>query len=519
MPSVSHIHICYGSESGHAETLARSLAQQSFLQSYRPTISTLNETDFTALTESSLLLIITSSFGDGEAPENAENFLENFAANPTACRGKYAVFGLGDTGYDHFCGFSRKVDEALKSGGMRPFIERVDADLNYAEIFKQWLPLLESALIFPRAEAVVHDLSVKVYDENRTYRAKVLEIKRLAQSEPPVYHLRLSLQESGIFYQAGDLIYVRTEQSEALSAEFVAWFGDEAARDVLQGKELRLLSKGLLRDLAKICGNAQLKALTKISNKKALEEYLYGHDLLDVLYDFDPEKKIGLADLVAVLGNSNARAYSISSCGKTHPEYVDLCVRQVQYQLGERCYHGTVSGRLAQLQAGGFVEIFAKSNPNFHLPEEGNAPIVMIGSGTGIAPFIGFLQNLAGRKAKTESYLFFGERYRAKDFLYQAELEQYLEKGTLHGLFTAFSRDQAEKFYVQHALLEQSGLIWSLIEKGARFYICGGKAMSKAVDEALKRIAEQVGGQSSTDAFNSIVAKLVAEGRLYRDVY
>lgn len=512
----SHLHIAYGSESGNAEQLAHQLFQQDFIQAHQPTLSTLNEVDLLSL-DDRLLIIITSSFGDGEPPENAQDFLENFAANPTACTRRYVIFGLGDMSYDKFCGYSKQLHDTLRARHWQALIEPVEADLNYQEIFNQWLPLLQQALTQPSETPLAHNLSVKVYGEKQPFAAEVLNIKRLAQAEPPVYHLRLSLKDSRIFYQAGDLIYVQVAQPDELLTELTNWFEDKRTIDMLRHKELRLLSKNVLRDLAKLNGNAELKALIKISNKKALEQYLYGHDLLDVLRDFDPEKKITLADLAEIVGNLTARAYSISSCGKTHPDYVDLCVRQVQYQLNDRHYHGTASTQLAQLQAGDFVSVFAKANSNFHLPDDPNAPVVMIGSGTGIAPFIGFLQNRQAHAG--ENYLFFGERHRASDFLYQAELEHYQQNGTLSQLFTAFSRDQTEKYYVQHALLEQGELIWSLIEKGAYFYICGGKTMSKAIDEALVQIAEKIGNQPYVDAFNNIITQLVAEKRLMRDVY
>lgn len=518
MRPISHLHIALGSESGNAEKLAQQLAQQPFLQAYQPAISTLNEVDLTTLAENSLLLVITSSFGDGEPPANADNFAENLE-NSTACAFRYAVFGLGDVTYDKFCGFSKQIDAQLQAKQAQPLIDRVDADLNYQEIFKLWLPLLEQALQQPSEQALTHNLSVQVYGEDAAFEAEVLEIKHLAQSDPAVYHLRLSLKESGIFYQAGDLIYVRVQQPDSLLAEYSAWFGDNTAAEQLRHKELRLLSKNVLRDIQKITGSAELKDLTKISNKKALEQYLYGHDLLDVLRKFDAEKKVTLADLGEILSNLSARAYSISSCSKTYPDYVDLCVRHVSYELDGRRYHGTASNYLVQRQAGDLVSIFAKANPNFRLPETLNAPIVMIGSGTGIAPHIAFLQALKQKNTGVKSYLFFGERYRAKDFLYQVELEGYLADSTLTQLFTAFSRDQVGKFYVQDALAQQRTLIWSLIQQGAYFYICGSKAMSKAVDAELIKIADEVGNQTYVDDFNNIIAQLVAENRLLRDVY
>ncbi|QIW14974.1 sulfite reductase [Pasteurellaceae bacterium RH1A] len=516
--TIYQVHIAYGSESGNAQALATQLANQDFLQKYAPTLATLNDTDPSQLDSQTLLVIITSSFGDGEPPANAEDFAEKLA-NLTACPFPYVLFGLGDVTYDKFCGYSKALHTQLQAKQARTLIEPVEADLNYQEIFKHWLPLLEEALANPPEQPLSHQLSVQVYDENTTFEAEVLEIKHLAQSEPEVYHLRLSLKDSGIFYQAGDLIYVRVEQSQSLLEEFAKWFQNPTACDLLRHKELRLLSKNVLRDLNKIMGSAELKDLLKISNKKALESYLYGRDALDVLRDFDPEKKVGLADLSEVLANLTARAYSISSCGKTHPDYVDLCIRHIYYTLGERNYQGTASHYLASLQAGQKVQIFAKANPNFRLPEALKSPIVMIGAGTGIAPAIGFLQSLEAQGSPVASYLFFGERHQAKDFLYEAELEAFKAKGVLTELFTAFSRDQAEKIYVQDALKAEADLVWSLIKEGAYFYVCGSKAMSKALDEALIEIADRVGGQPYVDDFNNIVAELVAAGRLLRDVY
>ncbi|MBN6066893.1 sulfite reductase flavoprotein subunit alpha [Aggregatibacter actinomycetemcomitans] len=517
-PSISRIHIAYGSESGNAQALATELANQPFLQAYQTSVSTLNETDPNAFDQHTLLLVVTSSFGDGEPPENADEFLETLE-KMTALSCRYCVFGLGDVAYDHFCGFSKQVDDALQHKQAKALIERVDADLNFREIFKQWLPLLQQALAELPELPVSHQLSVQVYNENTVYQAEVLEIQRLALSEPAVYHLRLSLKNSGIFYQAGDLVYVQIEQPDEVLAQYAQWFDDKSAVEMLRKKELRLLSKNLLRDVSKITGNAELKELTKISNKKALESYLYGHDLLDVLRDFDPEKKVTLADLTEITANLTARAYSISSCGKTHPEYTDLCIRHVAYHLGERDYQGTASDQLAQLRIGQKIAIFLKANPTFRLPEKLNAPLVMIGSGTGIAPFIGFLQALEGQKINVESDLFFGERHRAKDFLYQETLENYQRKGVLTHLFTAFSRDQAEKYYVQNALEEQAEHIWSRIQQGAYFYICGSKSMSKAVDDALIKIAADIGNRPYVDAFDNVVAELIAAGRLLRDVY
>ncbi|KAA8734944.1 sulfite reductase flavoprotein subunit alpha [Acinetobacter qingfengensis] len=512
------IFIAYGSESGHAESLAYQLYQQDFLQSYDLSIATLNDIDIANIHQNSLLIIITSTFGDGEAPENAEDFLnklELFDRLPF----RYSIFALGDASYDHFCGYGKQLDQIFQEKQAQTLIQRVDADLNFQDIFNQWQPLLQQSLSNLPSEPVQHNLSIQVYNENSTYTAKVLEIKHLAQSEPAVFHLTLDLQNSGIRYQAGDLLYVNVDNPDDLLALYAQWFNDAQATVVLKNKELRVLNKNVLRAIAKLCQHEHLKELLKISNKKALEEYLYVHDLLDVLQDFDTEKHIQLNELVEILANRTARAYSISSCGKTHTEAVDLCIRQVGYHHQQRDYQGITSCYLANLKPDNQVSVFVRSNPNFHLPENINAPIIMIGAGTGIAPFIGFLQFIEQYTPSTNSYLFFGERYRQHDFLYETELNQYLAANVLNGLFTAFSRDQTEKYYVQDALLDQAELVWQLLEQGAYIYVCGSKNMGKAVDESLIYIAEHIGQQTYVDAFNNIIANLVSQGRLLKDLY
>lgn len=515
---IRSIHIAYGSESGNAQALAQDLHGQAFLQKYDLHLSDLNSLDLSALGADSLLLVITSSFGEGGPPSNADGFSDGLLALGSLPV-RYCVFGLGDTSYPAFCGFSKSLAAALAEKQAQALIDPVEADLDYWAIYRQWLPLLQTALENPTGRPLTHRLSVTAYGRNTAYSAQVLSCERMAASEPEVYRLRLDLTGSGIAYQAGDLLYVNVSQPDALLDEYAAYFGSEEARTLLKHKELRLLDKTLLRGLAKICDNAELKNLLKISNKKALEQYIHGHDLLDVLRTFDPDKKITLAQLAEAAADINPRAYSAATCGRTHPDHIEICVRRIRYRLDGRDYQGTASSLLCGIAAGSRIEVFAKSNTNFHLPASGNAPIVMIGAGTGIAPFVGFLQNLTSAAPRPESYLFFGERREAADFLYREELQAYLEQGVLTGLYTAFSRDGAEKYYVQDALRAQGRLVWALIERGAYFYICGGKNMAKAVEETLIHISEEIGGRTGGNMFDNIVADLTGAGRLLKDVY
>lgn len=516
------IYIAYGSESGNAENLAITLHNKlnTKFANHKIYLSTLDEISLSSLGNSDVLLVITSSFGDGEPPANASVFHEQLLeAENIACQ--YAVFGLGDVSYPKFCGFSIEVDALLAEKGAITLAKRVDADNHYQPFFEIWTLALQAYFSGNPDELKYLSLQVKAYDENQGFTGTVYNNKRINTGDFPVYNTVIDIAGSGINYQAGDLLYLLPPVNQNTLARIEAFYGQlsKVEKEALSNKELRLLGKPLLRAVAKHTKNADLKKLTKVSASDELAEYIYGRDVADLLQDFCTPQSLNISDLLNILSAQLPRAYSIASSGSANlsakPDTVRLCVREVSYKQNGTIYHGTGSHFLANAQQGDNVVVFVRDNPHFHLPKNPNAPIIMIGAGTGIAPYLGFLE----ASHKGEMYLFFGERRREHDFLYEDELKQYLEDGKLTVLYTAFSRDQNEKIYVQDCLKQQGKKVWALIQNQAEIYLCGSKAnLGKAIDTVLCDIAQTYGGLDEVQA-KQWLYEMVTSQRYHQDLY
>lgn len=512
---MSSIYIAYGSESGNAQRLASSLFQQ-LEKEHSPTLMTLNEIELSTLTADDTLLIITSSFGDGEPTGNAEIFYENLLATETLnCQ--FAVFGLGDVSYPQFCGFSIAVDKRLRDCGATAIASRVDADTHFQTFFEQWSTAVLASFAGDKHTLKNLHLQVKAYSENQSFAGNIQSVQRINSGEFPVYDIQVDITGSGMNYQAGDLLYILPPPNQsALSrlADFYPTLSDEQ-RNALGQKELRQIGKPLLRALVKKTANPELKKLTKMSAAKALANYLYGRDIADVLNDFCTPDNVGVDDLLNLLSTQLPRAYSIASCGEASPDCVRLCVREVAYQLNDKSYWGSGSHFLSHSSAGTVVNVYVRANPHFHLPVDNAVPIIMIGAGTGIAPYLGFLE----QQRQGETHLFFGERHREQDFLYQHELQAHLDSGHLTALYTAFSRDQAEKIYVQDVLRQQGENLWRLLQNRAEIYLCGSKNnLGKSIDGVLCDMAKQYGGLDD-DAADTWLFELNSQNRLHKDLY
>lgn len=518
--------IAYGSESGNAEQLARKLNKLSCLYSRKLELVDLDQLQLQGLDAKDFVLVVTSTFGDGEPPGNADEFAERLAATASLPSFQYAVFAIGDVAYTNFCKFGQDIDAQFNDKGAIRVVNRVDADINYHAFFQQWTDTV--CAVFAGDSQIGQQLQLKVtsYSETSPHQATIRNISRLNTSSSGVYQIELDISNSGMNYRAGDLLYVLPNNQPELLQSLAVWFNNKQVYKLLQDKELRLLGKSLLRTLAKKSNNLTLKEKLKVRNKEALANYLYGRDLLDVLQDCGDCGFISLVDLVDELPQQAARAYSISSSdlnkeNKSKPTQVSLCIRDVAYEFEQRKHFGAASHRLCHGKTGEKINVFVRSNPSFHLHlvDNANNPIIMIGAGTGIAPYIGFLQQIEAQDKQTETLLIFGERYQKQDFLYQSELERWLKLGVLSQLVTAFSRDQEQKYYVQHAIIEQGEKVWSLLNKGAVIYVCGSKKnLSIAVTDALTSIVLKYGNQSITQAEKYIV-RLFAVGRYRQDLY
>jgi len=512
-----NILIAFGSESGRAKLLAERLISGLALGEAR--CVSLDQLPLDSLGARDLLLVITSTFGDGEPPGNALEFDQQLDTASGVSGFHYGVFALGDVAYANFCKFGRKVDESLQKLGARRLIRRVDADLDTEHFFSQWQACVHALLCSKRDSALDLDLQVKAYSAATPHKASVIAVNLLNSSEHPVYEVILDISGSGMHYCAGDLLYVDGGDDESLLADLAAWYGQPV--DLLRGKELRTLSKSLLRKLASASGNDELKTLLKVSNKEALAEYMHGRDLFDVLKDTGPSGFIALEDLAQLLSARSPRAYSIASAGSQQggaSDQVSLCIRKVDYVAFGRRHLGSGSGALCNAKAGDEFAVFVRANAEFRLPANSDAGLIMIGAGTGIAPYMGFLEAQPCNNPRP-AMLLFGERHYEQDFLYQQRLADYAKAGALTRLVTAFSRDSAAKYYVQDALLEVGAQVYAQLQQGAHLYVCGSKAnLEGAIEKALKQIFVEFGKLSESAADQALLS-LCSEQRLHNDLY
>lgn len=512
---ISRLVIGVGSESGNASQLAKRLACDPMLQPYSPRIERLGQLELKSLRRGDGLVIISSSFGDGDPPSTAEGFVERLVAQKGPPAAPYAIFGLGDVAYPHFCGFTKTLDQHLLELGYVPFINRVDADTDYEAFFEIWRKTLLATLHGNEAAGRSLDLQVKSYGASDTFAAPLIEREPLNRSGPHAWKYRLDISGSGINYRAGDNLYVVPENCPDLLSRLGAWFGTDDALDAFSARELRNVGKQFLRYLARSAKSDALRELLKSSNRPALEIYLFGRDILDLLEDFCDRSQMSALEIASELPEIQPRAYSIASCGSS--QYVDLCVREVKYSLNGRDRYGAATGFLGRSTSP--IPIFARANPRFRLPSDDQTPVIMIGTGTGIGPYMGLLEHAEQCGRPAEACLVFGERRESSDFLYEGRIRKWLANGRVSQLITAFSRDGATPYYVQHALLDNAAQIWRLLEHGAHIYVCGSKAnLSQAIEAALHRVALHAGNLTD-DLAQDYVARLSLDQRLHKELY
>lgn len=506
--------IGYGSESGNARSLAQTLGAHPSLQAFSPRVMPLSDVTAEMLAGPAPLIILSASFGDGDPPSNAEAFLNLVTQTPSLASLRYAIFGLGDTGYPNFCGFTKQLDATLQQKQATALINRVDADYHFRDFFTLWLPVLEQVLNGDAEAGSRLTLQVKAYGESHAFAAPVLERHRLNGSDPAAWHIRLDASDSGMIWRAGDTLTVIPENDPQLLEALARWYGDAGAVEALRDRELRLISKSILRELSRLCDSDELKELLKFKQRKALEAYLWQADLLDLLQDFATPEKVPLAELKALLSPVLGRSYSIASPGGV--SHIDLCVRVVSYEHASRLHLGTASHWLTQTE--GPVRIYCRSNPGFHLPADSSVPLILVGTGTGIAPLIGLLRELEARGQRRDTCLIFGEKHREQDFLYENELTALQQSGALGSLHAAFSRDGASKYYVQHAIVDHGSQLRDMLERGAHVYVCGNKAhLEDAVSGAMAQIMGDAGEAAPAD--DAFWQELQAQGRVHLELY
>jgi len=533
--------ILYGSQSGNSEALGRDLRKKSAALGFAPEVAELDAFDRSRIPEVKRLLIVTSTFGEGDPPDNARRFCEWLFSSgaPRLPDLHYSVCALGDSNYTQFCKCGIDIDERLAGLGATRIAPRVECDAAYEEPFAAWKQtVFESSVLreaaspagaAQEAEPPADESPAPGWNKKNPFPGTLLKDERLTGpgSKKEVRHIEISLAGSGLRYKAGDALGVWPVNCPDLVEELLrsgGYSGDEAVE--LQGEPMPLryallrrcdlskISKPLIAAVSEQCGEAAVRALGNGDGAAWLEER-HVVDLFDA-FDFH----LPAQDLADCLRPLQPRLYSIASSPLAHPGQVHLTVRAVRYESGGRRRKGVASTFLAdRLPIGSTVQVYIQPSFHFGLPEDDAAPVIMAGPGTGVAPFRAFLEERMARGAAGRNWLFFGDQRRETDFLYEQELQAMLEAGALTRLDTAFSREQREKVYVQDRMLEHARDIWEWLESGAHFYVCGDASrMAREVDEALHQIVEQQGGLTAGGA-RAYVSKLKDEKRYQRDVY
>ncbi len=543
VPSIpKEVTILFGSQTGNAQNLAKKAGKTLEEKGFQVTVSSMSDFKPNNLKKVKNLLIVVSTHGEGDPPDNALTFHEFIHGKraPKLEDFRFSVLALGDSSYEFFCQTGKDFDKRLEELGGTRIAPRIDCDLDFDEPAAEWVEAVlsglsegESSSQSPSAASVSAAAPAEsVYSRSNPFRAEVLENINLngRGSNKETRHLEISLEGSGLTYQPGDSLGVYPENDPELVDLLLTemnWDPEETVRvkdETVSLKEaltahfeITVLTKPLVEKAAKFSGNDELHQL--VSNSTQLKAYIDGRDLIDLVRDFKPWNSTA-QEFISILRKMPARLYSISSSFEANPDEVHLTIGAVRYDAHGRERKGVCSILCAErLQPGDTLPVFIQHNENFKLPENPDTPIIMVGPGTGIAPFRSFMQEREESGADGKTWLFFGDQHFVTDFLYQTEWQKWLKDGVLSKLDIAFSRDGDEKVYVQHRMQENSRELFQWLEEGAAVYICGDeKNMAHDVHNTLIDIIEKEGGMSREQAAEYL-ADMQKNKRYQRDVY
>lgn len=539
------VTILFGSQTGNAQRLAEHAGKTLKERGLQVTVSSMREFKPNQLKKVQNLLIVVSTHGEGDPPDNALAFHEFLHSKraPKLEDLRFSVLALGDRSYEYFCQTGREFDLRLSELGATRLYPRVDCDVDYDEPAAEWLEGVLGSLseasgvsVAPAPASTAPQASPSAYSRTHPFQAEVLENLNLngRGSNKETRHLELSLEGSGLTYEPGDSLGVYPQNDPELVdrlLEEMKWNPDEKVKVNKQGDirslkeallshfEITVLTKSLLEQASAFSLNEDLRTLLSPGKEEQLKAYLAGRDLVDLAHDFAPWKA-SAQDFISILRKMPARLYSISSSLSANPDEVHLTIGAVRYHAHGRDRKGVSSIYCAErLQPGDTLPVFIQHNPNFKLPENPNTPIIMVGPGTGVAPFRAFMQEREETGAQGKSWMFFGDQHFVTDFLYQTEWQKWIKEGVLTKMDVAFSRDTEEKVYVQHRMLEQSKELYAWLQEGAYVYICGdAENMARDVHHALVEIIQNEGSMSREKA-EYYLADMQQEKRYQRDVY
>ena len=530
--------ILYGSQTDNGRGVAEELAQEASARGLATNLVSLADYKPANIKRESFVSLVISTHGEGDPPDDAELFHEYLMSDkaPKLDDLKFTVLALGDSSYINFCQTGRELDSRLKELGAEQILPIVECDLDYEDPASRWsqdviksLPdELASAAEVSRLHAVK---PVAPYDKHRPFGAEVLTNQKItgAQSSKDVRHVELSLEGSGLSYEPGDSLAVIADNPPQLIEELLAalgFSGDEEVtikdstipiRDALRTElEITAPSLAFLKSYADLAGSEELLEL--LESERQLAEYLDKRQIIDIVREFPTT--LSPADFAGVLRKLMPRSYSIASSPLANADEVHLTVAAVKYQAFGTEHWGAASTMLSdRIAEGDKVSVFVDANPRFRLPADGQTPIIMIGPGTGVAPFRAFVEQRAELGASGKNWLFFGDRTFHSDFLYQLEWQRFLKRGILQRLDVAFSRDQADKIYVQDRIREHAADVWAWLQQGAVLYVCGdAKQMAGDVHDALIDVLVTQADYDAESA-EDYLKDLRRAGRYQRDVY
>lgn len=532
--------VLYGSQTSNGRGIAEQLEQSAIEQGFAVKLVNLADYKPANIKRETLVSFVISTHGEGDPPDDAELFHEFLLSKkaPKLNELKFSVLALGDSSYVDYCQTGREFDARLKELGAERILPIVECDLDYEEPASRWaddvlktLPdKFASIADVPRLRAVK---PVALYDKHRPFEAEVLTNQKItgARSSKDVRHIELSLEGSGLNYEPGDSLAVIADNPPQLIEELLntlGFSGDEEVtikesttpiRDAFR-MELEITAPSLrfLKAYADLSSSDDLAELLKPERQAELSEFLDTRQIIDIVREHPTT--ISPSNFADSLRKLMPRSYSIASSPLANPDEVHLTVAAVNYQAFGRQHWGAASTMLAdRIAEGERVSIFVEPNTRFRLPVDGQTPVIMIGPGTGVAPFRSFVEQRAELGATGKNWLFFGDRNFHSDFLYQLEWQRFLKRGILHRMDVAFSRDQAEKVYVQHRIGEHAAEVWAWLQQGAAIYVCGdAKHMAGDVHDALINVLVSHGGCDAGSAENYL-KDLRRAGRYLRDIY
>ncbi|SUU00714.1 sulfite reductase (NADPH) flavoprotein alpha-component [Actinobacillus lignieresii] len=538
------VTVLSASQTGNAKSVADKLAERLTAEGINVTRTSLKDYKAKNIADEQIALLVTSTQGEGEAPEEGVVLLKllNGKKAPKLDRLQFAVLGLGDSSYPNFCQAGKDFDQRFYDLGATRLFERVDADLDFQATADQWINEIVEIIkaknnegaavnLAPNSSQTPATTSQSKYNKANPFPATLITNQRITakDAEKDVRHLEFDLSGSDLSYQSGDVLGVYFENDPALVNEILTVLGLSAEEQVtLQDKTLPLATAlqtqfeltqntaAFVKHYAALANHTELNTI--VTNSEQLQNFVQNTPLVDVINLYPAN--LSAEQFIALLRPITPRLYSIASAQSEVGEEVHLSVGVVRYDYNGKARAGAASSYLAdRVEEDGQVRIFVEHNDNFKLPQDSSKPIIMIGSGTGIAPFRSFVQQRAADEAEGKNWLIFGNQHFASDFLYQTEWQQFAKDGFLHKYSFAWSRDQEQKIYVQDKIREEGETLWQWLQQGAYLYVCGDASrMAKDVNQALLDVIAQQGNLNADEA-EEYLDHLREEKRYQRDVY